>query len=134
MSASYHPVAATNIYRCADGKWFHLHGSVNLDLTLDSIGISHDMGAASVQDSWIPFKEKISKLDSVKLQSLVTDKYRQADVICNSVDEYFASDHGKANENVGLFEIYSVPSSRISQLLCWWPETPHKSDKWSLAA
>jgi len=51
MSASYRPVTATNIYRCADGKWFHLHGSVNLDLTLDSIGISHDMGAASVLDS-----------------------------------------------------------------------------------
>jgi len=63
------------------------------------------------------------------LQSLATDKYRQADVICNSVDEYFASDHGKANENVGFFEIYSMPGSRISQLLCWWPEMPHKSAK-----
>lgn len=133
VAASYHRAAATNIYRCADGKWFHLHGSMNPDPTLDSIGLPHDMDAASVEDSWIPFKEKISKLDSVELQSLVTDKYRQAGVICNSVDEYFASEHGKANEHVGLFEIYSVPGSRVSQLPCWWPETPHTSAKRPLA-
>ena len=103
MNASYHRAATTNIYRCADGKWFHLHASMNPDPTLDAIGLPHDMDAASVEDAWIPFKEKVSKLDSVELQSLVTDKYRQAGVICNSVDEYFASEHGKANEHVGLF-------------------------------
>jgi hypothetical protein len=29
MSSSHHRASATNIYRCADGKWFHLHGSMS---------------------------------------------------------------------------------------------------------
>jgi hypothetical protein len=29
MDASHHRKAATNIYRCADGNWFHIHGSMS---------------------------------------------------------------------------------------------------------
>lgn len=103
---------------------------MNPDPTLDSIGLPHDMDAATVEDSWTPFKEKISKIDSAELQTLVVDKYRQAGTICNSVTEYFASEHGRANAHVGLFEIHSVPSS---QPPCWWPETAQTSAKRPLA-
>ena len=131
MSASHHRGSATNIYRCADGKWFHLHGSMNPDPTLESIGLPHDMDAASVEDSWVPFKEKISQIDSVELQRLAADEYRQAGTICNSVPEYFASEHGKANAHVGLFEIH--PDHSSTQHPCWWPETAQTSSKRPLA-
>ena len=104
---------------------------MNPDPTLESIGLPHDMDAASVEDSWIPFKEKISKLDSAELQSLTADKYHQAGTICFSVDEYFASEHGKANAQVGLFEIHEVSS--WTQYPCWWPETVQTSPKRPLA-
>ena len=131
VASSHHRASATNIYRCADGKWFHLHGSMNPDPTLDSVSLPHEMDATSVEDSWIPFKEKISKIDSVELQSLAADKYRQAGTICYSVDEYFASEQGKANAHVGLFEIHDVPST--TQHPCWWPEAAQTSPKRPLA-
>lgn len=101
------------------------------DPTLDSLDLPHDMDPASVEDSWLPFQEKISKIPSAELQALATDKYRQAGTICYSSSEYVASEHGQANAHVGLFEIYAVPSPL--QPPCWWPSTSQTSAKRPLA-
>lgn len=75
MSSPYR-VAATNIYRTKDGRYFHIHGSMNPDSTLDSLGLPHDMPTESMEDSWKPFMEKLAQIDSQEMQRLASDVYK----------------------------------------------------------
>ncbi|KAJ9635543.1 hypothetical protein H2201_003201 [Coniosporium apollinis] len=131
QASSYHRVAATNIYRTKDGRFFHLHGSMNPDPTLDSIGLPHERDNATIEDSWKPFIEKLSQIDSAEMQRLASDVYKQAGVIAETLDSFRASEHGRANAHVGLFEIHEAPNA--SQPAGWWPSTPQTSASRPLA-
>ncbi|KIW37097.1 uncharacterized protein PV06_10724 [Exophiala oligosperma] len=120
-AGSCHRAAATNIYKTADGRYFHVHGSMNPDPTLDYLGLPHDMPAASLQDAWPPYVKRVSELSSREIQDMA-DANRQAGVTCQSFDSYRASEHGKANSHVGLFEIKDCHNSL--QPPCWWPDSP----------
>ena len=130
-ASSFHRASASNIYRCADGKWFQLHGSLNPDPVLVAIGLPYDAPAANIEQSWIPFKEKVAQIRSAELRHLIADSCGQAGDVCNSVSEYFASEQGKANSHVGLFEIHPVPSE--TQSPAWWPSTSETSPARPLA-
>jgi hypothetical protein len=71
QAATYHRNSTTNIYKTKDGRFFHLHGSMNPDPSLDSIGLSHELDAASVEESWEPFKEKLAQIDSQEMGASV---------------------------------------------------------------
>lgn len=55
--SSLYRSSATNIYRCSDGRYFHLHGSMNPDPTQDSIGLPHEMDAQTHDESCAPYVE-----------------------------------------------------------------------------
>ena len=95
---------------------------MNPDPSLDAIGLPHDLDAASKEESWKPFIEKMSQLDSTEIQRLASDVHKQAGTICWSTEEYLASEHGKANAHVGLFEIHAHPN--VDQKPGWWAESP----------
>ncbi|KAK7181919.1 hypothetical protein DPSP01_009516 [Paraphaeosphaeria sporulosa] len=117
--------SATNIYRCKDGRYFHIHGSMNPAPTQDSLGLPHSKDVASVEDSWKPYEERVAQLDSGELQKLASDVYKQAGTICWTTDEYKNSEHGKANAHVGLYEVHPVKNAK--QPPCWWPDIPETS-------
>ncbi|RSL98228.1 hypothetical protein CEP52_010411 [Fusarium oligoseptatum] len=129
--STLHRVSATNIYKTKDGKYFHLHGSMNPDPTLDSIGLPYDMQADSLEEAREPFVEAVGKLTSEEMQHLATDVYRQAGTICYTADEYRQSEHGRANSHVGLFEVHSHPNP--AQEPGWWPSTETTSPARPLA-
>lgn len=52
----------------------------------------------------------------------MNDKYLQAGTICNSIEEYRQTEHGKANAKVGLYEIHRLPNS--NQPPVWWNDAP----------
>ncbi|KAF2099225.1 CoA-transferase family III [Rhizodiscina lignyota] len=126
-----HRKAATNIYKTKDARFFHLHGSMDPDPTLDSLGLPHDREVSSYEESLEPFVEKISQIESEDLQKLASDVYKQAGTICWSTEEFKNSEHGKANAHVGLFEIKNIPSQ--AQKPCWWPDSPRTSPERPLA-
>ncbi|KAK3701816.1 hypothetical protein LTR37_015238 [Vermiconidia calcicola] len=126
-----HRGLATNIYRCADGRYFNLHGDMNPDAALDSVGLPRDVDYASFEEGVKRFKDAVSQLASEELQKQTSDKYHQSGTICYSVDEFNRSDHGQANRNVGLWEIYDKSNS--SQPASWWPEIPETSHHRPLA-
>ncbi|KAL2430822.1 Acetyl-coenzyme A transferase nodX [Exophiala dermatitidis] len=131
-SSSLYRLCATNIYRTKDGRFFHLHGSMNPDPTLESIGLPKDRPELTTwEDALQPFTEKLATIDSAEMQHLASDMYKQAGVIANTVDSFRATEHGKANAHVGLFEIHDVPKS--VQRPSWWPSTPQTSAKRPLA-
>lgn len=123
--------SATNIYRCKDGRYFHIHGSMNPAPTQDSLGLPHSMDVASVEDSWKPYEEKVAQLDPEELQRLASDVHKQAGTICWTTEEYKNSEHGKANAHVGLYEVHPVNNEK--QPPSWWPEAPETSASRPLA-
>lgn len=131
QTATFHRASCTNIYKTKDDRFFHLHGSMNPDASLTSIGLPLEMDHATVEESWVPFQEKLSQITASEMQSLATDKYKQAGTIAWTAEEYQNSEHGKANADVGLFEIHDHPSS--SQRAGWWPDSPQTSPSRPLA-
>ena len=109
----------TNIYQTADGRYFNLHGSLQPDITLDMLGLPHDMEVSTNEEAVAPFIEKLSGWNSDKLQHEVSDVHKQAGVICHSADSFRKTEHGKANSHVSLFEIHDHPSP--VQGPAWWP-------------
>lgn len=128
---SMYRASATNIYKCKDGRYFHLHGSMNPEPTQDSVGLPHDMEVTMVEDSWAPYEEKLGQIDSQEMQRLASDVYKQAGTICWSSEEFKNSEHGKANAHAGLYEIHAVANS--NQPACWWPQSAETSAKRPLA-
>lgn len=103
---------------------------MNPDPSLESIGLPKEMDSSSLEESLKPFMEKMAQIDSAEMQSIATDKYRQAGTICWTTEEFRNSEHGKANAHVGLFEIRS---HQTSQKACWWPDSPQTSARRPLA-
>ncbi|EMR82315.1 hypothetical protein ACHAP3_005055 [Botrytis cinerea] len=131
LQGTHHRASCTNIYKTKDGRYFHLHGSMNPDPSLDSIGLPHEMDQPSIEASWNPFIEKIGEIESDDMQRIASDEYKQAGTICWTKEEYRNSEHGKANANTGLFEIRHHPNT--NQIASWWPETEQTSPKRPLA-
>lgn len=131
MTSSPFRAAATNIYRTKDDRYFHLHGSMNPDPTLDSIGFPHDAPAASFDEAIKPFIKKLGEIDSADMQKRASDEYKQAGVIAESVKSFQKTEHGRANAHVALFEIHDAPNP--AQEPSWWPETAQTSAQRPLA-
>ncbi|KAH4048462.1 hypothetical protein HBH49_159000 [Parastagonospora nodorum] len=121
-SSNVYRTAATNIYRCKDGKYFHLHGSMNPEPTQDSIGVPHHKSASTPKEAYAPYEDKLSKIDSQDMQTLESDTYKQAGTICFSAEEFKETAHAKANAHVGLYAIHPVKNT--AQPACWWPGIP----------
>ena len=125
---------ATNIYKTKDGRFYHIHGSMNPEPTLTALGMDLDGNPAEDRDAATQrFQDVVGKLNSQELDSLMNDQYRQAGTICYSTEEFKKSEHGKANAHVGLYEIKK--SEAHQQPAAWWPENAglHSSPKRPLA-
>lgn len=60
--------------------------------------------------------------NSVSLDNLMNEKYKQAGTIAWTTDEFLKSEHGKANDHVGLYDL--IKANGYSQPASWWPEQP----------
>lgn len=108
----------TSIYPTSDKRYFNLHGDLNPDITLDMLGLPHDLPVSSREEAATPFIERISRISSEELQHLVSDVHKRSGVICESVESFRISEHAKANSHLSLFEIHDYPS--LSQGPTWW--------------
>ncbi|KAF2494190.1 CoA-transferase family III [Lophium mytilinum] len=131
QALGFHRQSATNIYRTKDGRFFHLHGSMNPDPTLNSLGLPVRKEVETVEESWKPFEEKIGQINSEDLQKLESDEWKQAGTICWTTDEYRDSEHGKANAHIALYDIKDIPSP--NQPAGWWPDSAETSPQRPLA-
>ncbi|KAK5051383.1 hypothetical protein LTR84_003035 [Exophiala bonariae] len=133
MSSSLYRQCATSIYRTRDNRFFQLHGGMNPDPTLDSLSLPSNKPELKTWDDAIqPFVDKMATIDSIEIQRLTSEVYKQAGVVAESVESFRASEHGKANAHVGLFKIIPVTSHQ-SQKPAWWPSTAQTSASRPLA-
>ncbi|KAH7391124.1 CoA-transferase family III domain-containing protein [Phaeosphaeria sp. MPI-PUGE-AT-0046c] len=128
---SVYRIGATNIYRCKDGRYFHVHGSLDPEPTQNSIGVPHYKDVATPEEAYAIYEDKMAQIDSNDMQRLASDVHKQAGTICWTTDEFKASEHGKANAHVGLYEIQDIKNK--TQPACWWPDSPETSARRPLA-
>ncbi|KAF2017611.1 CoA-transferase family III [Aaosphaeria arxii CBS 175.79] len=130
-SRTLHGSLATNIYRTKDGRFFHLHGSMNAEPSQQSVGIEPNKDVASYEEGCEEYIEKVGQIDSQEMQRLASDVYKQAGTIAWTTEEFKNSEHGKANAHVGLYEIHDVKNA--NQPASWWPDSPQTSPERPLA-
>lgn len=120
--ASLHRALATNIYKTKDGRFFHLHGSMNPEPTLTALGISMEGEEGDTYDGVVErMQNEVAKWNAKDIDLKMNEEFKQAGTIAWTTEEFLASEHGQANKHVGLYEIIKDPSS--SQPASWWPES-----------
>ncbi|KAH6906120.1 CAIB/BAIF family enzyme [Coprinopsis sp. MPI-PUGE-AT-0042] len=108
----------TNIYRTKDNRFYHLHGSVNHVVSQQAIGATEEEEYAPFDEGRKAYQRRTEQWNASELDHHINEKHRQAGTICLTREEYLASEHGKANAHVGLYELHHVPNP--NQLPGWW--------------
>ncbi|KAI1151620.1 CoA-transferase family III [Nemania diffusa] len=117
-SEGLHRTLATNIYKTKDGRYYHIHGSLNPDTTLTALGLPLFGKPEDTYESVVEaLQAKVSQLDAAEIDEIINEQYKQAGTIAWTSEEYFASEHGQANGRIGLYEL----SKTGSQPASWWP-------------
>ncbi|KAF5615604.1 acyl transferase carnitine dehydratase [Fusarium tjaetaba] len=106
---------ATNVYRTKDGRWYHLHGSMNALPTMEMLGVEDS--DVSTEEAFKIYTEKVAEWDSQDIEKVANEKFKQAGVICYTPDEFFASEHGKIMSEEPLWTSTRVPAPKKT-----WPE------------
>ncbi|KAF2150294.1 CoA-transferase family III [Myriangium duriaei CBS 260.36] len=119
-TSSIYKYAVTNIYKTKDGRFFHLHGSMDPRPSLRSLGLPEENKDADLSLSCRIIGDAVANLTAESLQDLATNKFKQAGTICYSTDEYKSSDHGRANAHVGLWDMHYHPNP--TQKPFWWTD------------
>ncbi|KAG0651079.1 Succinyl-L-malate -transferase beta subunit [Hyphodiscus hymeniophilus] len=118
--ASPYRMCITNIYRTKDSSYFHVHGSMNPNILLKALYMPSE-AEGDFQESSTLYQDRISEYTAAELDSLVSQRTRQAGTICNTVSEYKTSAQGLANADTGLWQTHHHTST--SQPPGWWPSS-----------
>ena len=105
----------SNIYRTKDGRWYHLHGSMNATPTMEMLGVQDS--EVSSEEAIRIYAGKVAQWDSEEIEKVANDKYKQAGVVCYTPEEFLASEHGKIISEEPLWTTARLSAPRQS-----WPE------------
>ncbi|KIX09204.1 uncharacterized protein Z518_00283 [Rhinocladiella mackenziei CBS 650.93] len=132
MASSLYRRAAYNIYKTKDDRWFHIHGSLNPDPSLEGAGLPKDMPEImTVEDSWTPFVERLKEKTAEEWDYILGEQFKEAATICLSAEEYSNSPQGQVNSAVDLYRVTKHEGSR--QPAGWWQPTSFTSSRRPLA-
>ncbi|KAF9632919.1 CoA-transferase family III [Lasiodiplodia theobromae] len=107
---------ATNVYRTRDGRWYHLHGSMNATPTMTMVGVPEQ--DVTRDEAIAIYADVVAKWDAAELERRANDDFRQAGVTCLTPDEFFASEQGQVMGKEPLWSRREVPTPAPSP----WPE------------
>ncbi|KAK7427507.1 hypothetical protein QQZ08_005949 [Neonectria magnoliae] len=106
---------ATNVYNTKDGRWYHLHGSLDARATMGMVGVEER--DVTREEAIKIYAEKVAQHDSEVLEKTANEEFRQSGVTCLTPDEFFASEQGKTMGAEPLWNRTSVPAPQSS-----WPQ------------
>ncbi|KAL4899464.1 hypothetical protein BDW74DRAFT_189075 [Aspergillus multicolor] len=110
----------TNVYQTRDGRYFHLHGSMNASHTMKMVGVEEQ--DVTHEEAQKIYMEKVAQWDSKEIDRVANEEYKQAGVICNTPKEFFASEHGKIIAKEPLYTLKPRSTPRKA-----WPEAKDPS-------
>ncbi|KAM3553465.1 hypothetical protein MY1884_006663 [Beauveria asiatica] len=105
---------ATNVYKTKDGRWYHLHGSMNAKPTMEMLGVEHS--DVTFPEAIRIYADKVAQWNAQDIEAVANEQYRQAGVICYRPDEFFSSEHGKIIAEKPLWSVRPIPAPRKA-----WP-------------
>ncbi|TLD31407.1 hypothetical protein PspLS_01747 [Pyricularia sp. CBS 133598] len=104
----------TNVYKTKDGRFFHLHGSMNATKSLAMIGLPPTNPALNTPELVIKaLSSKVAEYDADWLDAEANQYWRQAGTICLTEDEFHASEQGKAIRNDGIYKLHQFDSPSL---------------------
>jgi hypothetical protein len=81
----------TNVYQTCDGRWYHLHGSLDARASMKMMGVPEQ--DVTREEAIQIYKKKVAEWDSATIDKVANEEYRQAGVVCNTPEEFFSSEH-----------------------------------------
>ncbi|KAH6999841.1 CAIB/BAIF family protein [Ilyonectria destructans] len=112
---------ATNVYKTKDGRWYHLHGSMNATATMGMVGVEEQ--DVTREEAIKIYAEKVAQHDAEFLERKSNEEVKEAGVACLTPEEFFASEQGKIMGAEPLWNRRSVPATRSS-----WPQQSQSSE------
>ncbi|KAK4500670.1 hypothetical protein PRZ48_008859 [Zasmidium cellare] len=106
MRETYRNVIS-NVYKTADGKFYHLHGSLNADPTLNMLGLPlhrPDL-QGDIEASKDVYRSVVGARDSKSIEIEANERWRQPGATCLTMDHFSATPHGKVNIQDPLYKI-----------------------------
>ncbi|KAF8970327.1 CoA-transferase family III domain-containing protein [Flammula alnicola] len=97
---------------------FEFTGSMNASIVQEALGLDLKTEISTWADACKMYQDKILEYTAAEIETMMNDQHRQAGTTCWSTEEYKASEHGKANAHVGLFEVHHIPNPQ--QAPVWW--------------
>ncbi|KAF5019123.1 hypothetical protein F66182_8892 [Fusarium sp. NRRL 66182] len=108
----------SNIYQTRDDKYFHLHGSLNPDVVLGMLKLPLQPLAKDTFKDVLPiFRASVAQWTSHDIDRLSNHVIKTAGTVCHTIDSYRATEQGKANAHVGLWETWK---RNHHQPASWW--------------
>ncbi|KAF2088022.1 CAIB/BAIF family protein [Saccharata proteae CBS 121410] len=105
----------TNVYQTKDGKWYHLHGSMNAEVSMRMMGVEEQ--DVTREEAIKIYAEKVAQWDAETIDKTSNDQYKQAGVICNMPEDFLVSEHGKIMAEEPLYTMKPLKAPR-----CSWPQ------------
>lgn len=80
-------VLCTNIYKTKDGRFYHLHGSLNARPSSRCIGVNEDdVHITDEKEITQIYADKVAKWNAAELDRAINNEYKQAGCICYSFE------------------------------------------------
>ncbi|ODQ78899.1 hypothetical protein BABINDRAFT_162564 [Babjeviella inositovora NRRL Y-12698] len=127
MSSEPYRAMATNIYPTRDGKFYYLHGSLNATRILRMVDMPDSQPELTRDEAIVAHTENLSQnFDSHWLEITANERYKQAGTVCNTFEEFLASEHGKAIKDDPIYIVKQVDASLPA---VGWPEATKGSGR-----
>lgn len=112
----------SSIYRTADDKYFHLHGSLNPDVVLKMLKLPAQPPNDDDQFQRVlpVFRAALAQWKADDIDNLSNNVIKTAGAVCHSLEQFRETDTYRANKHVGLWETF--PANQHQQP-CWWTNT-----------
>ncbi|KAM0421054.1 hypothetical protein ACHAPT_011125 [Fusarium lateritium] len=105
---------ATNVYKTKDGRFYHLHGSMNAGPTMKMLGVEEQ--DVTREEAIKIYADKAAQYDAEFLEKQANDEFRQSGVTCLIPEEFFETEQGKVMGAEPLWNTRSIPAPRSQ-----WP-------------
>ncbi|KAK7204241.1 CAIB/BAIF family enzyme [Myxozyma melibiosi] len=115
---------ATNIYPTKDGRFFHLHGSMNATPILTMLGLPIDR-SVTMDQAIKDYISTVEQHDAEWLDIESNEHFRQAGTICLTPEEFARSEQGKAIKDDPIYLLESKPAPGLNPVP--WPTTTSTS-------
>ncbi|KAK7204888.1 CoA-transferase family III domain-containing protein [Myxozyma melibiosi] len=102
---------SANLYKTKDGRFFHIHGSLEATTTLNMIGLpGHIPGFTDYEAIIRKIEDHVIKFTAAELEQMNAER-KQAGVTVLSPEEFLETSHGKIMSSLPIFESETLESS-----------------------